>query len=130
MHTGDAGSLDDEGYLYVSDRVKDMIISGGENIYPREIEDVLFRLPAVADAAVIGVPDEKWGETVKAVIQVKPGEILTEEEVRAHCRSNLGGFKQPTSVDFIDEIPRNLSGKVLKKDLRAAYWDTKDRAVN
>ena len=130
MHTGDAGSLDDEGYLYVSDRVKDMIISGGENIYPREIEDVLFRLPAVADAAVIGVPDEKWGETVKAVIQVKPGEILTEEEVRAHCRSNLGGFKQPTSVDFIDEIPRNLSGKVLKKDLRAAYWDNKDRAVN
>jgi acyl-CoA synthetase (AMP-forming)/AMP-acid ligase II len=130
MHTGDAGSLDDEGYLYVSDRVKDMIISGGENIYPREIEDVIFRLPAVADAAVIGVPDEKWGETVKAVIQIKPGETLTEEQVRAHCRSNLGGFKQPTSVDFIEEIPRNLSGKVLKKDLRAAYWENNARAVN
>ena len=130
MHTGDAGSLDDEGYLYVSDRVKDMIISGGENIYPREIEDVIFRLPAVADAAVIGVPDEKWGETVKAVIQVKSGETLTEDEVRAHCRANLGGFKQPTSVDFIDEIPRNLSGKVLKKDLRATYWEGKERSVN
>jgi acyl-CoA synthetase (AMP-forming)/AMP-acid ligase II len=130
MHTGDAGSIDVDGYLYVSDRVKDMIISGGENIYPREIEDVLFQLPAVADAAVIGVPDEKWGETVKAVIQVKDGETLTEAEVRAHCRANLGGFKQPTSVDFIDEIPRNLSGKVLKKDLRAPYWEGHARSVS
>lgn len=130
MHTGDAGSLDADGYLYVSDRVKDMIISGGENIYPREIEDVLFQLPAVADAAVIGVPDEKWGETVKAVIQVKDGETLTEAEVRAHCRANLGGFKQPSSVDFIDQIPRNLSGKVLKKDLRAPYWEGHDRSVS
>ncbi len=130
MHTGDAGSLDDEGYLYVSDRVKDMIISGGENIYPREIEDVIFRMPAVADAAVIGVPDEKWGETVKAVIQVKEGETLTENDVLAHCRQNLGGFKQPKSVEFIDLIPRNLSGKVLKKDLRAKYWEGRDRSVN
>jgi len=130
MHTGDAGSLDDEGYLYVSDRVKDMIISGGENIYPREIEDVIFRMPAVADAAVIGVPDEKWGETVKAVIQVKEGETLTENDVLSHCRQNLGGFKQPKSVEFIDLIPRNLSGKVLKKDLRAKYWEGRDRSVN
>jgi fatty-acyl-CoA synthase len=130
MHTGDAGSIDDGGYLYVSDRVKDMIISGGENIYPREIEDVLFQLPAVADAAVIGVPDEKWGEAVKAVIQVKDGETLTEAEVRAHCRSNLGGFKQPASVDFIEQIPRNLSGKVLKKDLRAPYWEGHERNVS
>jgi len=130
MHTGDAGSIDEQGYLYVSDRVKDMIISGGENIYPREIEDVLFQLPAVADAAVIGVPDEKWGETVKAVIQVKDGETLTEADVRAHCRAHLGGFKQPTSVDFIDEIPRNLSGKVLKKDLRAPYWQGHERSVS
>jgi acyl-CoA synthetase (AMP-forming)/AMP-acid ligase II len=130
MHTGDAGYLDAEGYLYVSDRVKDMIISGGENIYPREIEDVLFQLPAVADAAVIGVPDEKWGETVKAVIQIKDGESLTEAELRAHCRANLGGFKQPTSFDFIDQIPRNLSGKVLKKDLRAPYWEGRGREVS
>ena len=130
MHTGDAGSIDDEGYLYVSDRVKDMIISGGENIYPREIEDVLFRLSGVADAAVIGVPDEKWGEAVKAVIQVKEGMTLSEADVRAHCRANLGGFKQPSSVDFIDEIPRNLSGKVLKKDLRAPYWDGHERGVS
>ena len=130
MHTGDAGSIDADGYLYVSDRVKDMIISGGENIYPREIEDVLFQIPAVADAAVIGVPDEKWGETVKAVIQVKDGETLTEAEVRAHCRANLGGFKQPSSVDFIDVIPRNLSGKVLKKDLRAPYWEGHERGVS
>ena len=130
MHTGDAGSMDDDGYLYVSDRVKDMIISGGENIYPREIEDVLFQLPAVADAAVIGVPDETWGEVVKAVIQVKDGESLTETEVRNHCRANLGGFKQPASVDFIDLIPRNLSGKVLKKDLRAPYWEGRSRGVS
>jgi fatty-acyl-CoA synthase len=130
MHTGDAGSIDDEGYLYVSDRVNDMIISGGENIYPREIEDVLFQLPAVADAAVIGVPDDTWGETVKAVIQVKDGETLTEAEVRTHCRANLAGFKQPTSVDFVDEIPRNLTGKVLKKDLRAPYWEGRERGVS
>jgi acyl-CoA synthetase (AMP-forming)/AMP-acid ligase II len=130
MHTGDAGYLDAEGFLYVSDRVKDMIISGGENIYPREIEDVLFQLPAVADAAVIGVPDEKWGETVKAVIQVKDGESLTEPELRAHCRANLGGFKQPASFDFIDQIPRNLTGKVLKKDLRAPYWEGHGREVS
>ncbi|HUW01608.1 MAG TPA: long-chain-fatty-acid--CoA ligase [Acidimicrobiales bacterium] len=130
MHTGDAGSLDEEGYLYVSDRVKDMIISGGENVYPREIEDVIFQLPAVADAAVIGVPDEKWGETVKAVVQVREGESLTVDEVLDHCRANLGGFKQPRSVDFIDAIPRNLSGKVLKKDLRAPYWEGSARAVN
>jgi fatty-acyl-CoA synthase len=130
MHTGDAGSIDEAGYLYVSDRVKDMIISGGENIYPREIEDVLFRLAGVADAAVIGVPDEKWGEAVKAVIQVKDGMTLTEADVRAHCRANLGGFKQPSSVDFIDEIPRNLSGKVLKKDLRAPYWEGHERGVS
>lgn len=107
-----------------------MIISGGENIYPREIEDVLFQLPAIADGAVIGVPDEKWGETVKAVIQVKDGETLTEAEVRAHCRANLGGFKQPTSVDFVAEIPRNLTGKVLKKDLHAPYWKDAGRSVN
>jgi fatty-acyl-CoA synthase len=130
MHTGDAGSIDEAGYLFVSDRVKDMIISGGENIYPREIEDVLFQLPGVADAAVIGVPDEKWGEAVKAVIQVKDGMTLTEADVRAHCRANLGGFKQPSSVDFIDEIPRNLSGKVLKKDLRAPYWEGHERGVS
>jgi acyl-CoA synthetase (AMP-forming)/AMP-acid ligase II len=130
MHTGDAGSLDEEGFLYVSDRVKDMIISGGENIYPREIEDVIFQLSAVADAAVIGVPDDKWGETVKAVIQVKDGESLDEAEVRAHCRANLGGFKQPTSFDFVEQIPRNLTGKVLKKDLRAPYWAGHSRGVS
>ncbi len=130
MHTGDAGSLDDEGFLFVSDRVKDMIISGGENIYPREIEDVLFQLPQVADAAVIGVPDDQWGESVKAIIQLKEGESLTDGEVLAHTRANLGGYKQPKSVEFIDEIPRNLSGKVLKKDLRAPYWEGKSRAVN
>ncbi len=116
MHTGDAGIVDDEGYLFIQDRVKDMIVSGGENVYPREIEDVLFEHPGVADAAVIGIPDEKWGETVKAIV-VKKDENLTADDLLEHCRGKLGGYKQPRSVDFIDELPRNPTGKVLKRVL-------------
>ena len=128
MHTGDAGFVDEDGYLFIQDRVKDMIVSGGENVYPREIEDVLFEHPGVADAAVIGVPDEKWGETVKAIVVRKdPG--LTADDVLAHCRGRLGGYKQPRSVDFVDALPRNPSGKVLKKDLREPYWKGHDRRV-
>jgi acyl-CoA synthetase (AMP-forming)/AMP-acid ligase II len=128
MHTGDAGIVDDEGYLYIQDRVKDMIVSGGENIYPREIEDVLFQHPGIADAAVIGIPDEKWGETVKAIV-VRKDESVSADDVLAHCRGKLGGYKQPRSVDFIDELPRNPTGKVLKKDLREPYWKGHDRRV-
>ena len=128
MHTGDAGIVDDDGYLFIQDRVKDMIVSGGENIYPREIEDVLFEHPGVADAAVIGIPDEKWGETVKAIV-VKKDENLTADDLLEHCRGKLGGYKQPRSVDFIDELPRNPTGKVLKKDLREPYWKGHDRRV-
>ncbi|MEE2676996.1 MAG: long-chain-fatty-acid--CoA ligase [Myxococcota bacterium] len=130
MHTGDAGSLDEAGYLYIQDRVKDMIVSGGENVYPREIEDVLFQHPAVADAAVIGVPDSEWGETIKAILVLKAGEEVSAEEILAFCRERLGGFKQPRSVDFIEALPRNPSGKVLKKDLREPYWQGHDRRVN
>ncbi len=130
MHTGDAGILDDEGYLYIQDRVKDMIVSGGENVYPREVEDALFDHPAVADAAVIGIPSERWGEEVKAVIVLKEGQSATAEEILEHCRGKLGGYKQPRSVDFIDELPRNPSGKVLKKDLREPYWEGHDRRVS
>ena len=129
MHTGDAGILDDEGFLYIQDRVKDMIVSGGENVYPREIEDVLFQFPGVADAAVIGVPDEKFGEAVKAVIVCKEGASVDAGELIEFCRTKLAGYKQPRSVDFIDELPRNPSGKVLKKDLREPYWEGHERRV-
>jgi fatty-acyl-CoA synthase len=129
MHTGDAGILDDQGYLFIQDRVKDMIVSGGENVYPKEVEDVLFEHPAVADAAVIGVPSEKWGESVKAVVVLKDGQEASADEILAFCDGKLAGYKQPRSVDFIDALPRNPSGKVLKKDLREPYWKGHGRRV-
>ena len=130
MHTGDAATMDDEGFVYIQDRVKDMIVSGGENVYPREIEDVLFQHPAVADAAVIGVPDESWGETVKAIVVLKEGESAAADELVEYCRGKLAGFKRPRSVDFIEALPRNPSGKVLKKELREPYWKGHDRRVS
>ncbi len=129
MHTGDAATMDAEGYLYIQDRVKDMIVSGGENVYPRVVEDVLFQHPAVADAAVIGVPDEQWGETVKAIVVLKADSTATAEEVMEFCRGRLGGFERPRSVDFIDALPRNPSGKVLKRQLREPYWAGHQRRV-
>ena len=130
LRTGDAGSLDEDGYLYIQDRLKDMIISGGENVYPAEVENALYANPKVADVAVIGVPDEKWGEAVKACVVVKPGEELTEAELIADARTRIAGYKCPKSIDFIDALPRNPSGKILRKDLRAPYWAGRDRAVN
>ena len=130
LRTGDAGYLDEDGYLYIQDRVKDMIISGGENVYPAEVENALYAHPKVADVAVIGIPSEKWGEEVKACVVVKKGEELTEAEVIAHAREHIAGYKCPKSVDFIDILPRNPSGKILRKDLRAPYWEGKERAVN
>lgn len=130
LHTGDAGILDDEGYLFIQDRLKDMIVSGGENIYPREIEDALFKHPAVADAAVIGVPDEKWGESVKAIVVLRGEASAGADDLIAHCKSLLASFKCPRSVDFIEGLPRNASGKVLKKDLRETYWQGQDRRVS
>tara|TARA_R110002033_G_scaffold22819_5_gene54713 strand:- start:1735 stop:3366 length:1632 start_codon:yes stop_codon:yes gene_type:complete len=130
LRTGDAGSLDEDGYLYIQDRLKDMIISGGENVYPAEVENALYANPKVADVAVIGVPDEKWGEAVKACVVVKAGQELTEAELIADARSRIAGYKCPKSIDFIEALPRNPSGKILRKDLRAPYWEGKDRAVN
>ena len=130
MHTGDAGRLDGEGYLFIEDRVKDMIVSGGENIYPREVENILFQHPAVADAAVIGVPDAKWGETVKAIVVLKAGAAVDAAALIEHCRAHLGGFKLPRSVDFVAALPRNPSGKVLKRELREPYWKGQTRRVS
>ena len=130
FYTGDAGTEDDAGFFYVKDRIKDMIISGGENIYPAELESVLAAHPALADVAVIGVPDDQWGETVKAIVVLKPGAALTGEELIEWARSRLGGYKRPKSVDFTDSIPRNPSGKILKRELRAPYWEGATRQVN
>lgn len=129
MHTGDAGIVDEDGYVYVQDRVKDMIVSGGENVYPRVVEEVLFKHPAVADAAVFGVPHDQWGETVKAAVVLREGQTATEEEIIDFCRDKLGGYERPTSVDFIAALPRNPTGKVLKRQLREPYWAGQKRRV-
>jgi len=130
MHTGDAGRMDEEGYLYISDRVKDMIVSGGENVYPREVEEVLFQHPAIADVAVIGVPDEKFGEAVKAVVVLREGAAAEAAEIVEHCKGRLAGYKRPRSVDFVAVLPRNPSGKVLKRELREPYWVGHTRRVS
>jgi acyl-CoA synthetase (AMP-forming)/AMP-acid ligase II len=130
FHTGDAGYFDQDGYLYVHDRVKDMVISGGENIYPAEVESALYGHPAVADVGVIGVPDDRWGEAVKAIVVRKPGVEIGERELIDYCRERIAHYKAPRSVDFVDELPRNPSGKILKRVLRAPYWEGRERQVN
>jgi long-chain acyl-CoA synthetase len=130
LHTGDAGYRDGEGYLYIYDRIKDMIISGAENVYPAEVESVLFGHPAMADVAVIGVPDATWGEAVKAVVVLRPTSTATEAELIAYCRDRIAHYKAPKSVDFVDSLPRNPSGKILKRVLRAPYWAGRERQVN
>jgi acyl-CoA synthetase (AMP-forming)/AMP-acid ligase II len=129
-HTGDIGVMDEEGFITIVDRKKDMIITGGFNVFPNEVEQVLSGHPAVQDCAVIGVPDEKWGEAVKAVIQLKAGSDCEEDTLIELCKDQLGSVKSPKSVDFIDDLPRSAAGKVLKADLRKAYWEGQGRAVN
>ena len=130
FRSGDAGYVDADGYVYIHDRVKDMIVSGGENVYPAEVENVLMSHPAIADVAVIGVPHERWGETAKAMVVRKPGVEVTEQEIIDFARERLARFKCPTSVDWLEALPRNPSGKILKKDLRAPYWEGRTRNVN
>ncbi len=127
--SGDAGYLDADGYLYIHDRVKDMIVSGGENVYPAEVENVLMAHPGIADVAVIGVPHEKWGETAKAMVVKAPESDVTEDEIISYAKERLATFKCPTSVEWMDVLPRNPSGKILKKDLREPYWEGQDRRV-
>ncbi len=121
LHSGDAGTVDEEGCIYIVDRYKDMYISGGENVYPAEVEQVLFQLDGVADAAVIGVPDERWGESGMAILVCKPGVSLNPDAVIAHCKDRLAKFKVPRTVAFIDVLPRNAAGKVLKRELRTRF---------
>jgi long-chain acyl-CoA synthetase len=130
LRTGDAGYLDAENFLFLTDRVKDMIVSGGENVYPAEVENALASHPAIAEVAVIGVPHERWGESVKAIVVKRPGIEVTPPEIMSFAKERLAGYKCPTSVDFIDVLPRNPSGKVLKKDLREPYWAGMARRVN
>ena len=123
MHSGDAAMYDEEGFYYIVDRWKDMFISGGENVYPAEVENVMYQHPAVAEAAVIGVPHPKWQEVGRALVVVKEGHTLSEEEVIEFCRGKLAKFKIPRSATFLDALPRTAAGKVLKWELRKAYGE-------
>lgn len=129
LHAGDAGYLDAEGYLYIRDRLTDLIISGGENVYPRMVEDVLHAHPAVAEAAVIGVPHERWGETVVAVVVPRAGVVIEEAELVEFCRGRLGGHQRPRHIEFVDALPRTPTGKVSKRALREPYWADRDVQV-
>jgi acyl-CoA synthetase (AMP-forming)/AMP-acid ligase II len=130
MHTEDAGRMDDQGYVYIVDRIKDMIVTGGENVYSAEVENVLAVHPAVVACAVIGVPDDEWGERVHAVVVPAPGATVTVEDLREHCTGRMAGYKAPRSVDVVDALPVSPTGKVLKRELRAPYWASTDRAVH
>jgi acyl-CoA synthetase (AMP-forming)/AMP-acid ligase II len=129
FRTGDMGRVDDEGFVFVEDRLKDMIISGGENIYSPEIERVLAEHPAVMEVAIIGIPDERWGETVKAVVSLRPDAKASEDELIGWCRKSLAAFKCPKSVDILEMLPRNPTGKILKRELRRPYWEGHDRKI-
>jgi acyl-CoA synthetase (AMP-forming)/AMP-acid ligase II len=129
QHTGDVGYRDADGFIYVSDRKRDLIISGGFNVFPLEVEQVLARHPAVQDCAVIGVPDEKWGEAVKAVVELAPGKSVGEEELIELCKKELGSVRAPKSIDFIELLPRSAVGKVLKRELRTKYWEGKTARI-
>ena len=130
FRSGDAGYVDEDGYFYLFDRIKDMIVTGGENVYPAEVENAVFGCEGVADVAVFGVPDEKWGEAVKACVVRKPGSDVSEADIIAHARERIAGFKCPKSVDFVDALPRNPSGKVLRRELRAPYWEGQERQIS
>jgi acyl-CoA synthetase (AMP-forming)/AMP-acid ligase II len=130
FHTGDGGTLDEDGYLTISDRKKDIIITGGENVSSIEVEDAVFSHPSVAEVAVIGVPHDKWGETIKALVVTAPDVEVTEAEIIAWCKERLARYKAPTSVDFVESIPRTATGKVQKFRIRAPYWEGRERTVN
>lgn len=131
VHTGDVGYLNDDGYLYLCDRVKDMIISGGENVFSAEVENAIASHPAVAQVAVIGIPDERWGEKVHAVVVCRPNSTVDLDELQSHCRGLIAGYKLPRSLDIRDQpLPLSAVGKVLKTVLRQPYWDGKERAIS
>ena len=130
FHTGDAGYMDEEGFIFLKDRIKDVIITGGENVYPAEVESALMGHPGVLECAVIGVPHAKWGETVKAVVVKREGAEVSEAALIEWIRDKLAGFKRPTSIDFTEVLPRNASGKLLRRTLREPYWAGYERRIN
>jgi long-chain acyl-CoA synthetase len=130
FRTGDAGYLDADGYLFLQDRIKDMIVSGGENVFPAEVENAIWEHPAVREVAVIGVPDEKWGEAVKAIVVREPGSEVDAQAIQQWARGRIAGYKIPKSVDFVESLPRNHSGKVLRRELRAPFWEGRSRGIN
>ena len=131
MKTGDGAKMDEEGYVYIVDRVKDMIISGGENIYSTEVENAIYSMGKILECAVIGIPDDKWGETVHAIVRLKDGENLSEEDIKNYCHENIAGFKCPKSISFrTDPMPVSGAGKILKTELRKDFWKDSDKQVN
>jgi acyl-CoA synthetase (AMP-forming)/AMP-acid ligase II len=130
LHTGDLARVDAEGYIYLVDRKKDMIISGGFNVYPNEVEATLYQHPDVMEACVISVPDDTWGESVKAVVALWPGRQASANELIGHCRARIADYKSPRSVDFVAELPKNASGKLARKLVREQYWAGAGRRVN
>jgi acyl-CoA synthetase (AMP-forming)/AMP-acid ligase II len=130
LHTGDVGTFDEQGYLFLLDRAKDVIISGGNNVYPREVEEVLVQVPGVANVVVLGVPHEYWGEAVHAVVLLEPGAAVTAEQLTAHCGEHLAGYKKPKGIDFVDELPVSGYGKVLRREVRDRYWVGHERQVS
>jgi acyl-CoA synthetase (AMP-forming)/AMP-acid ligase II len=129
-HTGDMGYLDEDGYLFLVDRKADMIVTGGENVYPREVEDVLYQHPAVAMAAVVSAPDEKWGERVQGVVVLKPGQNVAESELIDFCKSRLAGYKCPKRIEFWDALPTTPVGKILRKDVKKKFWEGRGRSIS
>lgn len=130
LRLGDIAKFDEDGFFYLIDREKDMIVSGARNIYPREVEEVLYSHPAIKEASVIGIPDDYWGEAVKAVVVLKPGIKITEEGLINYCKQHLASYKKPKSVDFVDSLPKNPGGKIIKKELRQKYWKSRDRYIH
>ena len=122
FYTGDMGYYDEKGFIYIADRKKDMIVTGGENVYPKEVEEVLYRHPSVSEAAVIGIPDPYWVEKVHALVVLNPGVQATEEEITGFCRKHIARYKAPKSVEFLESLPKNPQGKILKKEIRKRYW--------
>jgi long-chain acyl-CoA synthetase len=129
-YSGDMGKFDEDGYLYLVDRKRDMIISGGENIYSIEVENALSSHPAVLECAVVGVPDEYWGEAVKAFVVLVPGKSVTMDDLIYHCRTVIAGYKCPRFLDFVEDLPKSGAGKVLKRELRDRHWQNRKRKVN
>ena len=125
LHTGDLAYYDEKGFMYIVDRKKDMIVTGGENVYSREVEDVLYKHPAIAEVAVIGIPDPSWVERVHAVAVLKANAVVTESEIIGFCKQHLASYKAPKSVEFVETLPKNPQGKILKKEIRATYWADK-----